>query len=127
MARSSTISLALAFCAMGLWAIGVGAPAGSRANEAEPRGPIKRACLAASETREEIKARRLLEPFAVLKSAAAQFKAEALSAKLCRLGDELVYEIALLHRDGRLVHVVMNAATGKILGARNAREPAPKN
>ncbi len=58
--------------------------------------------------------------------AAAQFKAEALSAKLCHLGDELVYEIALLHRDGRLVHVVMNAATGKLLGARNAREPAPK-
>jgi uncharacterized membrane protein YkoI len=69
----------------------------------------------------------LLEPFAVLKSAAAQFKAEALSAKLCRNGDELVYEIALLRRDGRLVHVVTNAATGKLIGVRNAREPAPKN
>ena len=61
-----------------------------------------RPCLSPSETREEIKSRRLLEPFAVLKSAAAQFKAEALSAKLCRSGDEFVYEIALLHRDGRL-------------------------
>jgi len=39
----------------------------------------------------------------------------------------LVYEIALLHRDGRLVHVVTNAATGKVISVRNAREPGPKN
>ena len=68
----------------------------------------------------------LLEPFAVLKSAAAQFKAEALSAKLCHLDDEFVYEIALLHRDGRFVHVVMNATTGKFIGLRHGREPMSK-
>jgi hypothetical protein len=99
----------------------------ARAAESELRVPLKAGCLPPSETREEIKTHRLLEPFAVLKSAAAQFKAEALSAKLCRNGDELVYEIALLHRDGRLVHVVTNAATGKLIGVRNAREPAPRN
>ncbi|MGD1038223.1 MAG: PepSY domain-containing protein [Roseiarcus sp.] len=121
MACRSTISLALAFCA-----IGFGAPLASRASETEAHSAVKPVCLPQSETREEVKARRLLEPFSVLKSAAAQFKAEALSAKLCRLGDEFVYEIALLHRDGRLVHVVMNAATGKLIGARNAREPMPK-
>jgi hypothetical protein len=121
MARNSTISLALAFCAAGL-----GAPLASWASEPEARVAIRPACLPPGETREEVKTHRLLEPFAVLKSAAAQFKAEALSAKLCRLGDEFVYEIALLHRDGRLVHVVMNAATGKFIGARNAREPMPK-
>ena len=121
MGRKSAIFLALGICAAGVCAAG-----GSRASEAEAHAAGKRACLPASETREVVKARRLLEPFAVLKSAAAQFKAEALSAKLCHLGDEFVYEIALLHRDGRLVHVVMNAATGKLLGLRNAREPAPK-
>ncbi len=121
MALKSTISLALAFCAAGLCTA-----LAARANETEPHVAIKRACLPPSETREEIKARHLLEPFAVLKSAAAQFKAEALSAKLCLVGDEFVYEIALLHRDGRLVHAVMNAATGKLIGARNAREPMPK-
>jgi len=87
---------------------------------------IKRPCLPPSETREEIKARHFLEPFAVLKSASTQFKAEALSAKLCHLGDEFVYEITLLHRDGRLVHAVMSAVSGKLLGAHNAREPLPK-
>jgi len=87
---------------------------------------IRPGCLAADETREQIKARHLLEPFAVLKSAAAQLKAEALKARLCVVGDDFVYEITLLHRDGRLMHVVMNAITGKILSSRNSREPGPK-
>jgi len=119
MLRVSTTVLALT-----LFAVGVGFP---RSGEAEARVAPKSGCLPPSETREEIKTRRLIEPFAALKSAAAQFKAEALSAKLCRNGDELVYEIALLHRDGRLVHVVTNAATGKVISVRNAREPGPKN
>jgi hypothetical protein len=119
MPRVSTTVLALA-----LSVIGVGS---ARAAETEIRVALKSSCLPLSETREEIKTRRLLEPYTVLKSAATQFKAEALSAKLCRNGDELVYEIALLHRDGRLVHVVANAATGKLIGVRSAREPLPKN
>jgi hypothetical protein len=119
MLRVSTTVLALT-----LFAVGVGFP---RPGEAEVRVALKSGCLPPSETREEIKTRRLLEPFAALRAAAAQFKAEALSAKLCRNGDELVYEIALLHRDGRLVHVVTNAATGKVISVRSAREPGPKN
>ncbi len=119
MPRVSTTVLALA-----LSVVGVGL---ARAGEAEVRVALKSGCLPPSETREEIKNHRLLEPYTVLKSAATQFKAEALSAKLCRNGDELVYEIALLHRDGRLVHVVTNAVTGKLIAVRNAREPAPKN
>ena len=96
------------------------------ATATEVHAAPKAICLPPNETREEIKARRLLEPFAVLKSAAAQFKAEALSAKLCHLDDEFVYEIALLHRDGRFVHVVMNASTGKFIGVRHGREPISK-
>jgi uncharacterized membrane protein YkoI len=38
----------------------------------------------------------------------------------------MVYEIALLHRDGRLVHVVTNAVTGKLIAVRSAHEPAAK-
>ena len=118
MPRVSMTVLALA-----LFVVGVGL---ARAGEADVHVAIRNFCLPPSETREEIKTHRLLEPFAVLKSAAAQFKAEALSAKLCHLGDEFVYEITLLHRDGRLVHAVMSAVSGKLLGAHNAREPLPK-
>lgn len=60
-----------------------------------------------------------------LKFAAQQRKAEALSAKLCHAGDEFIYEITLLHRDGRLTHVEMEAGTGKLIGRlpREAHEP----
>ena len=88
----------------------------------------KPACLNAAETREMVKSRHLLEPFAALKFAGAQRKAEALSAKLCRTGEDFIYEITLLHRDGRLVHVDMEAGTGKITSRpphepREAHEP----
>ena len=88
---------------------------------------VKRICFPTNETREEIKGHHLVEPFVALKNAAATVKAEALSAKLCRLGDELVYEIALLRRDGRLVHVAVNAASGKLVATRANHEPPPRN
>ena len=112
---------ALMGCAAALCALMARAPV--RAAEAEAR-PVaaKPVCLNAAETREMVKSRRLLEPFAALKSAAALRKAEALSARLCRTGDEFIYEITLLHRDGRLVHVEMEAATGKVV-VRPAHEP----
>jgi hypothetical protein len=93
---------------------------------AQAPAAAKGACFATNETREEIRAHHLLEPFVALKSAAATIKAEALSAKLCRLGEEFVYEIALLHRDGRLVHVVMNAVTGKLLPSHAPHETSPR-
>jgi uncharacterized membrane protein YkoI len=101
----------------------------AHAAEAELRpAPAKPACLNAAETREEVKAHRLLEPFAALKFAAAQRKAEALSAKLCHNGDDFIYEITLLHRDGRLVHVEMEADTGKLVSRppREAHAPPVK-
>jgi uncharacterized membrane protein YkoI len=105
------------------------AGAGARAAEAELHASVKPVCLNPAETREEVKARRLIEPFAALKSAGAQRKAEPLSAKLCHIGDEFIYEITLLHRDGRLVHVQMEAATGKLVprAPREPHEPSVKN
>ena len=94
--------------------------------EAEPRVAAKRQCLSAAETREQIKALHLHEPFAVLKFAAQHFKAEALSAKLCRIDDELIYEIALLHRDGKFFHAHVNATTGKLVDFKRAPSAPPK-
>ena len=107
--------------AVGVGCALMGCPA-AKAAEIESHTVPKPACLNAAETREMVKSRHLLEPFAALKSAGAQRKAEALSARLCRSGDDFIYEITLLHRDGRLVHVEMEAATGKI-GSRPAHEP----
>jgi uncharacterized membrane protein YkoI len=82
---------------------------------AEVEARLKPACLNVAETREQVKAHKLLEPFVALKTAAALGKAEALSARLCHADDEFIYEIALLHRDGRLSHVEMEAASGKLI------------
>jgi hypothetical protein len=128
-------ALAMLCRAGGLWALmrsaayaagvgcaSMGCPA-AKAAEAEVHVvAAKPACLNAAETREAVKSRHLLEPFAALKFAGAQRKAEALSARLCRTGDDFIYEITLLHRDGRLVHVDMEAGTGKI-SSRPPHEP----
>jgi hypothetical protein len=130
MAASAMVCRAGAWCALlartaanaaGAWCALIGCGA-AYAAEVEPHAAAKPACLNAAETREMVKSRRLLEPFAALKFASAQRKAEALSARLCRTGDDFVYEITLLRRDGRLVHVDMEAATGKI-ASRPAHEP----
>jgi uncharacterized membrane protein YkoI len=116
MAALATVSRAAAVCL----ALAGGS---ARAAEAEPHAAApKLACLNASDTRDQVKAHKLIEPYAALKSAAQQRKAEALSAKLCATGDDFVYVITLLHRDGRLIHVQMEAGTGKLI-AHPAHEP----
>jgi uncharacterized membrane protein YkoI len=115
-----------AFVPFALAALSLAALAQARA-DGEPRPLLKRVCYSAAETRDEIKARRLREPFAVLKHAAQHFKAEALSAKLCRIDDEFIYEIALLHRDGKFFHVHVNASTGKIIEFKRATLPTARN
>jgi uncharacterized membrane protein YkoI len=52
-------------------------------------------------------------------------QAEALSARLCRADDKFIYEITVLHRDGHLTHVDMEADSGKLISRlpHEAREP----
>jgi hypothetical protein len=89
--------------------------------ESEPHGNARLICLNEAETREIVKSRHLVEPFTALKSAAVLRKAEAIRARLCHSGDEFVYEITLLHRDGRLVRVLMDAVNGKLTPPRPVR------
>jgi hypothetical protein len=131
MAALAIVSRAAVLC---IAALGV-----ARAAESVPRAPIARPdCLNAAETRDQVKAHKLLEPYVALKWAAQQRKAEALSAKLCVSGDDFIYVITLLHPNGRLTHVQMEAGRGKWIGrpaheshdakdAHDVHEPAPKN
>jgi uncharacterized membrane protein YkoI len=95
----------------------------ARAAEADVR--LQPICLDGAETREAVKAHKLVEPFVALKTAAAERKAEALSARLCHSDGEFIYEITLLRRDGRLSHVEMEADSGKFISRapHEAREP----
>lgn len=92
-------------------------PHGEAARRPEPQHI--RTCFNSAETREKITSRRLSEPFRLLRGAAGRAQGEALRAKLCRWNDDYVYEIALLRRDGHIIHVYLNATSGQSLGAFN--------
>ena len=84
----------------------------------EPRRESARAhtCFNAAQTRENVTAHRLAEPFRALRVGRQQ--GEALRAKLCKWKqDEWVYEISVLRRDGRIVRLYMNAQNGQSVGA----------
>jgi uncharacterized membrane protein YkoI len=99
----------------------------AKAAEPEAHAAARKICLSAAETREQIKASHFIEPFAALKFAAQHFKSEALSAKLCRNEDDFVYEIALLHRDGKFFRAHVSALTGKLVEIKRPHEAPPKN
>jgi hypothetical protein len=81
----------------------------------------KRACLSQSETREVVAARKLFAPFSALRTAAARGHGETIGVRLCRLNEELIYEVTVLRRDGRVVKVVIDAVSGKIVRILNDR------
>lgn len=91
--------------------------ASSAAARTEPEQD--RVCFSTAETREKILAHGLFEPFRVMRSAANRSQADAIGVKLCRWSEELVYEMSLLRRDGRVIHVFVNAKTGLVVGPKN--------
>ena len=86
-------------------------PGQVQAQTAQPSG-----CLTDSEIREEVQAKRVVPQLTALRAARAKMGGEAVRARLCREGDNLFYHITALRRDGRVVRVVVDAATGKVLG-----------
>jgi uncharacterized membrane protein YkoI len=81
--------------------------------------PAESVCFSAGETRDKILANGLFEPFHAMKSTAGRLQAETIGIKLCRWNEELVYEISLLRRDGRVIHVFLDAKTGQAMGSKN--------
>ena len=77
-----------------------------------------RACLSPVETRESVAANQLREPLTLLREAARETRAEPLNSRLCRWNEQYVYEMSLLRRDGRVLRVFVDAASGAKLPAR---------
>jgi hypothetical protein len=81
-----------------------------------PNGePSKRSCLSQAETRETVVARKLFAPYLALRAASARAHGETIGVRLCRLAEVLVYDVTVLRRDGRVVKVIIDAASGRIL------------
>jgi hypothetical protein len=87
------------------------------ASSAEPMR--QRICYSTAETRDKIVSLGLFEPFHLMRSVATKLQAEAIGAKLCRWSEDFVYEISLLRHDGRILHISIDAKTGKIVGSTN--------
>src|ERR1700674_5748148 len=68
-----------------------------------------RGCLSAAETREAIRAHKLIEPFRAMGDASGRAQSEAIAVRLCRSNEKFVYDITMLRRDGRVVHVYVDA------------------
>lgn len=76
-------------------------------------------CFSTAETREKIVLHELSEPFQLMRSTAGRLKAEAIGVKLCRLDENLVYEISLLRHDGRVIKTFVDAKTGEAIDLKN--------
>ena len=101
--------LARALC-LGLAAlVGVGIPAPAKADSAGD-------CLTAAEARDLLRGQSLATVAMAQGEAARRAHAEPLRSRLCRWNNELVYEIILLRRDGKLTHVSVRAKDGQIIG-----------
>lgn len=74
-----------------------------------------RQCYSTGETRERIAADGLSDPFRAMQKASSRMQAEALAAKLCRGGDEFIYEVSLLRRDGKILRSFIDARSGQII------------
>lgn len=77
--------------------------------------PVAQAdCLSQGEMREVVASGAVVAPASATRTAQAQSPgAEVTRVQLCRQGGGYVYEITLLQRDGRLVGVAVDAATGQ--------------
>jgi hypothetical protein len=104
---------------------GAGPPpktAGPDAPGPPPPGPPRppgahggRKCFGQSETRARVAQLKLLAPFEMMRRASHLAEAQALGGKLCRWADFDYYDISLLRDDGRVVHVFLDALTGRVV------------
>ncbi|MFY9629628.1 MAG: hypothetical protein WAK03_15960 [Methylocystis sp.] len=79
-------------------------------------------CFSVAQTRQKIAEHRLVDPFPLMQSASSANQGEALSTRLCRRGEVFLYEINVLRRDGRVMKIFVDAASGRPHAGR--QEPA---
>jgi hypothetical protein len=80
---------------------------------ATERAPVRPHCFSTAQTRIEIEARRLIDPLSSMRDSALRAQGEPLGARLCQHGEAFIYEIKLLRPDGRIVKVMVDAASGR--------------
>lgn len=72
-------------------------------------------CLSPGETRDTLQSQKLVQPFRAMAEAARVSGGDSISIRLCRLDAQMVYDVVTLRRDGRLIHLLVDASNGAAL------------
>jgi uncharacterized membrane protein YkoI len=78
----------------------------------------QQACFSAEETRAHVVKLGLVSLHDVVRSARGGNEADLLSARLCETNGNMVYMIAMLGRDGRVMRMTVDARTGSVINNR---------
>jgi uncharacterized membrane protein YkoI len=75
-------------------------------------------CLSRNEQRAAIAAGEAVSLAKARRAVPRRIAGELVRARLCREGSHLVYLLTLLHRDGKVRRVTINAENGKVVSER---------
>ena len=103
------ISLAL----ISVFAANAASPVARAEESRRQDAPPRLQCLSTAQTREAIAGQNLRDPFKCMRETALRLQAEAIGARLCQFGETLLYEINLLHPDGRIQKTLVDATSGR--------------
>lgn len=71
-------------------------------------------CLSSDETRDAVADGRVMQPAEASRHARHAAPGEVVRIRLCRQGDDFVYVVTTLKRDGRVARVTLEGQSGKI-------------
>lgn len=72
------------------------------------------ACLSADETREAVAEGRVMQPAQASRHARNAAPGEVVRISLCRQGEDFVYVVTTLRRNGRVARVTLEGQSGKV-------------
>jgi len=78
----------------------------------ESQEPIS--CLSADETRDAVSDGRVIQPAQASRHARHAAPGEVVRIRLCRQGEDYVYVVTTLKRDGRVARVTLEGQSGKV-------------
>jgi uncharacterized membrane protein YkoI len=71
-------------------------------------------CLSADETRDAVADGRVIQPALASRHARQAAPGEVVRIRLCRQGEDYVYVVTTLKRDGRVARVTLEGQSGKV-------------
>jgi uncharacterized membrane protein YkoI len=75
-------------------------------------------CFTPEETREQVEKHGLVPLNDIVRSARGNGQSDLISARLCETAGNLVYMIAMLGRDGKVMRLTVDARSGNVINHR---------